>query len=146
MARIPTLSDGQPLTYEVINKIIEKLGSIKDPTQDQSQDILVYNRKINPSSKDKIQIVSAEKGFNFTASKIDHTETVQFEKEFSKMPVVVASVIDPAKGGSPDMIAFTIFDQTLKDFKIKLKVLKSSKKEIPLRISYIAIGTSGTSK
>ena len=145
MARIPALSDGQPLTYELINKIIEKLASIKDPVEDQSQNIEVYGPNINRTSRGRTKIVSGTQAFNLSSDSVEQIFTIEYNKGkagtlFTKVPIVTATIVDPERGGSPEMATLTIIEQSPKEFKVKVKVIKSKKKNIPIRINYIAIG------
>lgn len=145
MARIPALSDGQPLTYELINKIIEKLGSIKDPVEDQSQNIEVYGPNINRTSSGRAKIVSGVASRSLSTDSVEQIFTIEYNQGksgtlFTKVPVVVATLVDPEKGGSPDMATLTIIEQSQKNFKVKVRVLKGKKKNIPIIINYIAIG------
>lgn len=147
MARIPTLSDGQPLTYEIINKIIEKLGSIKDPVDDQSQDIFVWGPDISPTAKDSARIISGQRDFTLKANDPAPNVTVQFKtrkgmggKVFTKVPIVVATVVDPKKGGTADMATISIVETTTTEVTFNVRVLKASKSNISLTINYIAIG------
>lgn len=145
MARIPALSDGQPLTYELINKIIEKLGSIKDPIEDQSQNIEVYGPNINRTSRGRAKIVSGVASRSLKTSAVEEIFTIEYNQGkagtlFTKPPIVVATLVDSEKGADPDMATLTIIEQNQKNFKVKVRVLKSKKKNVPIIINYIAIG------
>lgn len=142
MARIPALSDGQPLTYELINKIIEKLGSIKEPAEDQSPNILFFGPNLKQTSKDTTIVICGSHSFNMPANAPSNPVTVKFKsgKKFIKPPIVTANIVDPVKGGSPDMATLVITEQKVDEFVVKVSVLKSNKKAIPLQINYIAVG------
>lgn len=147
MARIPTLSDGQPLTYELINKIIEKLGSIKEPSEDQSQNVEIFGPSIGQTSKDTVRIFCGTKPITMTANSVSQNFDVSFNQSgnkegtiFSKTPIIVATIVDTQKNDGVDMAAYTILEQSPKDFKIKVQMIKKRDKAVTLSLNYIAIG------
>lgn len=143
MARIPALSDGQPLTYELINKIIEKLGSIKEPAEDQSPNILFFGPNLKQTSKDTTIVMCGSYSFNMPASAPSTSITVKFNKsgkKFIKPPIVTATILDPIKGKTPDLATLVIMEQKTDEFVAQVGILTSKKKAIPLQINYIAIG------
>jgi len=143
MARVPALNDGQPLTYELINKIIEKIGSIKEPREDQSQNIEILGPRIGRTEEDKVKIVVGTHAFNLSGNAVNQNEKITFKNSpFSKVPFVVASIIDIDGKKNPDAnmptVVITGVDQAF--FEAKVFVLKAKKKNVPLQISYMAIG------
>jgi len=61
-------------------------------------------------------------------------------KVFTKVPIVVATVVDPKKGGTADMATISIIETTTTEVTFNVRVLKASKSNISLTINYIAIG------
>lgn len=148
MARVPVLNDGQPLTYELINKIIEKLASIKEPSEDQSQNVEIFGPNIGQTSKDTVRIFCGSSSITMNANSVSQNFTIEFKNNknkggstiFTKPPVVVATIVDTQKDDGVDMAVYTIIEQSPKDFKVKIQMIKKRDKAVTLRLNYIAIG------
>lgn len=149
MAGLNTISEGQPITYELINTIIAKLQDIPTLTENFGQDIEVYGKDLGQSEKDRVKIVTGIKQFEIKANDINTNFSVAYEKggNFSKDNiVVVCSIVDRdtsagKKGGSGVQMAnATITKISKTDFEVNVRILKSVKNNVALELHYIAIG------
>ena len=73
-------------------------------------------------------VISGSHSFNMPANAPSTLEPVKFlsGKKFIKPPTVTATIVDPVKGGSPDMATLVITEQKTDQFIVKVSVLKSN--------------------
>lgn len=147
MARLNVISEGQPITYDVLNQIIQDLNNLqKNVPEDTDQNIEVEGPDIGRSDQDSVKIISGIKQFDIKGNDIVVNVDVKFPKgNFSKNSVVVvASVIDKnfgqGAGGGAQMANATITNISTNGFVARVQILKSVKKQVSLELHYIAIG------
>jgi hypothetical protein len=146
MARVNGISDGQPLTYELLNQIISEVNKIKDVPEDFGQNVEVYGPSLGMSEQDTVKVVSDVHQFDIKAKDITVNLDVKFKRggNFSKDNiVVVASIVDRAfgkSGGGAQMANVTITNITTTGFEARVQILKQVKQNISLELHYIAIG------
>jgi hypothetical protein len=149
MARINAVSEGQPLTYELINQIINEVNKIKEVPEDFGQSVEVYGPDLGMSEEDTVKIVTGEYEFSLTAKDLTRNLNIPFRSGksgtiFNKDNVIVtASVVDTAHGkkqGGVQMATLTITDVTKTNFEARIQVLKSVNDKVDLKVHYIAIG------
>ena len=149
MARINAVSEGQPLTYELINQIINEVNKIKEIPEDFGQNVEVYGPNLGMSEEDTVKIVTGEYEFELKSKNLDANLDIPFRSGksgtiFNKDNVIVtASIVDTAhgkKGGGIQMANLTITNVTKTQFEARVQVLKSINRNVPLKIHYIAIG------
>lgn len=146
MARVNAISEGQPLTYEILNQIISEINKIKDVPEDFGQNIEVYGPSIGMSEQDTVKIVADSKQFDVKAKDISTVVDVSFSRggNFSKDSViVVASIVDRSlgkTGGGAQMANVTITSVSNTGFQARVQILKAVKQNISLELHYVAIG------
>lgn len=146
MARVNGISDGQPLTYELLNQIISEVNKIKDVPEDFGQNIEVYGPSLGMSEQDTVKVVSDVHEFSVADNNITANVDVKFKRggNFSKDEIiVVASIVDRAfgkSGGGAQMANVTITNITTTGFEARVQILKKVKQKVPLELHYIAIG------
>lgn len=140
MARLNTISDGQPFTYQLLNGIIEAINDIKTPEgEDEEGDITIVGPGRGTSSRpliifDRDEVTIPE---NQTAI----TETAVFRTNFSnENPVVLATIVDPDAGDGTPMGYLTIKSVSQKNFTYRIKLIRKRTKSTNIQINYIAIG------
>lgn len=149
MARINAISEGQPLTYELINQIINEINKVKEIPDDFGQNIEMYGPDLGMSEQDTVKVATGVYEFNIKAKDIVKDIEVPFRSRktgtiFNKGNVVVtATVVDTATGkagGGTQMATLTITGVTKTGFKARVQILKSVEKNVTMKINYIAIG------
>ena len=149
MARINAISEGQPLTYELINQIINEVNKIKEIPEDFGQNIEVYGPDLGMSEEDTVKIVSGVYELEVKAKDITKQIDIPFRSGksgtiFNKDNVIVtASIVDRVHGkdnGGVQMANLTITNVTKTGFEAKIQILKAVKKNVSLQVHYIAIG------
>lgn len=149
MARINAISEGQPLTYELINQIINEVNKIKELPEDFGQNVEVYGPDLGMSEEDTVKIVSGVYEFDIKGKDISRDIDVPFRSRasgtiFNKDNVVVtASIVDRERGKSGagiQMATLTITNITKTGFEAKVRLIKSLKDTVTLQVHYIAIG------
>ena len=78
MARINAVSEGQPLTYELINQIINEVNKIKEVPEDFGQSVEVYGPDLGMSEEDTVKIVTGEYEFSLTAKDLTRNLNIPF--------------------------------------------------------------------
>lgn len=147
MARVNTISDGQPLTYDILNQIISEVNKIKDVPEDYGMNVEVYGPDMaGTSDQDTAKIISGT--YQFDIKEKDTTVNLEIPygrgAPFSKDNViVVASVVDKFLGkgtGGVQMANVTITGINKTKFEARVQILKSVKQKVALQLNYIAIG------
>lgn len=152
MARVNAISEGQPLTYDLINEIINQVNQVKELPDDFGQSVEVYGPDIGMSDQDTVKIVTGSEDFAFGVNDSSKSIEIKFKPQknkngviFSKNQViVVASVVDTEinkAGGGIQMANLTITSITKSGFEATVQILKAdSKKKLNMTVNYIAIG------
>lgn len=148
MARINAISEGQPLTYELINQIISEVNKIKELPEDFGQNVEVYGPDLGLSEEDTVKIISGVHEFEIKAKDTTVNIDVSFRKGgtiFNKDNIVLtASIVDTKHGkigGGVQMATVTVTEITKTGFSAKVQILKSvQKNNVTLFLHYIAIG------
>lgn len=152
MARINAISEGQPLTYDLINEIINQVNEVKEIPDDFGDAVEVYGPDLGKSQQDSVSIVTGSYKFNIGKNEISKDVEIKFNtkknngKIFNKDSVIVtASVVDVEIGknnGGIQMATLTITKITKTGFNARVQILKESDSQTTLKIHYIAIGAS----
>lgn len=146
MARVDPIQDGQPITYELFNQLIDAVNNPKGNDKTQ-QDVEVYILKQLGPKIEKTAVIDAGT-VSFTMPKNDTTKVVNIKYKsanFTEVPVVTATLLDTVKkGGGISLANITIIDVSKDSCDIKIKTLKSDDSETTLKINYIAIGAGST--
>lgn len=150
---ISVISEGQPLTYELINQIISTVNSIKQTTDEISQSIEVQGDLIGSKDEEKVIFQAGTATLDFSgASKTSAaraTARVKFSDRnvFSRIPYVTLGVQDPTsseQGGKNTFITTVVTDLTTKGFIIRARRLTSNAntERDQVTVHYIALGTA----
>lgn len=146
MARINVLSDGQPITYGLINQIINSINDLEPPERDTNQAIDVYGKGIRRGDNERIVIISdTESPVTISKNSIATNIEVKFKNGvFSSPPVVTATLVDSRRGDGISLANLTITEVAKTHFKAKIKLLQAADSETNLKINYIAVGAGTT--
>jgi len=151
---INVISEGQPVTYELINQIINTVNSIKQTSDEVSQIIEVYGGQRLGRSEDRKIIIQAGdfpldfgEGNSPKAARATANVTFPTESIFNTRPYVTLAVEDvssSSQGGKNSFITTTITDLTTKGFTVRSRRLTSNAnvEKDRVRVHYIAIGTA----
>lgn len=151
---INVISEGQPVTYELINQIINTVNSVKQTTDEVSQVIEVYGgQRLGRSEDRKIIIQAGDFALNFNegtgrrATRATAEVSFPTQSVFSVRPYVTLAVEDTtssAQGGRDSFITTTVSDLTTKGFRVRARrlVTNANTEQDIVRIHYIAIGTA----
>jgi len=139
MARMNTISDGQPFTYELLNNIIENLNALKEPEEGDEEFIEIDGTGKNEKRKPKIIFNRTDDIIPANQTSVDNT--VKFTSNFENdNPVVVATLIDPEKGGNIPVGYVVITGVTNHNFSYRIKLIRKREKSTSVRLNYIAFG------
>ena len=151
---INVISEGQPITYELINQIISTVNSVKQTTEEINQVIEVYGGERLGRAEDRKIIIQAgdfrlnfNEGTSTKAARANAEVSFPTQSVFSKRPYVTLAVEDgtsSSKGGKNSFITTTVTDLTTKGFTVRARRLTTNAnvEEDSVRIHYIAIGTA----
>lgn len=140
MARMNTISDGQPFTYELLNNIIENLNALKEPEEGDEEFIEIDGTGKNGKRKPKI-VFNRTDTITIPANQTAIDGTEKFLSNFDNdNPVVVATLIDPEVGGNIPIGYVIITNVTNKNFSYKIKLIRKREKGTNVRLNYIAFG------
>lgn len=140
MAKINTISDGQPFTYQLLNSIIESINEIKEP-EDSGDQIDVYGPGLNSNTKPKI--IFGKHDVTVPKDQTTFSGTANFQSSFTNdNPIVVATIVDRDEAGGTQLGYLTITSISNKSFKYKIRLMKSRGKDVTFDVNYIAIGVT----
>jgi hypothetical protein len=145
---INPISDGEPVTYELLNAIINQVNSIVVPSDDQAQIVKVYGNTIGRKEDDVVKIAVGSQEVNVTATGVVNDIKFNFPDgtNFQSSPYVTTSIIDyKGEGQGISIGSLTITSITNQNFTARLKLITDLKKATTVRVNYIAIGSGSTS-
>ena len=138
------ISDGQPVTYELLNAIINQVNSIVIPADDQKQDIMVVGNTIQTAEDDKVKIAVGSREIDIPVSGTKDENDIKFPSNtgFKAIPFITASIIDYKGAGQGISFAnATITSITKESFSVRVRLVSELKKTTTVRLNYIAIGS-----
>jgi hypothetical protein len=141
---ISPISDGQPITYELLNAIINQVNSIVIPADDQKQNIMVVGNTIQTAEDDKVKIAVGSREIDIPVSGTKDENDIKFPSNtgFKAIPFITASIIDYKGAGQGISFAnATITSITKESFSVRVRLVSELKKTTTVRLNYIAIGS-----
>lgn len=150
MTSITPISDGQPITYELINQIIGSINNLSKSTNEAGTERIIEVFGPNISATNNVQIYTGEFFINFgnirNAKESTATAQIQFgNKPFTAIPYVIMSVVDPSNDDNSEIsyVSLTAIDITRNGFTCKARRMvagKDNKNKDKLKVNFIAIG------
>jgi len=142
---INTITDGQPITYELLNQIIEQVNEVQVEQSDIKQIIEFYGDNLGRREDDRIKVACGSQSIRLEKGKTRFTENIKFPSNvgFDARPYVTATVIDNRLGTSGDgtsYAALTIVNLSKAGFDIRLDLIQAPSRNTSLVIHYIAVG------
>lgn len=142
---INPISDGQPITYDLLNQIISQVNDVTSYTDDVRQIIEIYGRGIGLREGNKIGIAvgSIVVSVPPNTQNIDKDVADTFHKvTFNEKPYITATVVDQrAKGGQGIQASIiTITDLSKEGFKGRVSLINQIETGTTINVHYIAIG------
>jgi len=141
---INPISDGQPVTYELLNAIINQVNSIVIPADDQKQNIMVVGNTIQTAEDDKVKIAVGSREIDIPVSGTKDENDIKFPSNtgFKAIPFITTSIIDYKGAGQGISFAnATITSITKESFSVRVRLVSELKKPTTVRLNYIAIGS-----
>lgn len=141
---INQISDGQPVTYELLNAIINQVNSIVIPSDDQKQNIIVVGNTIQTAEDDKVVIAVGSREVDIPVSGSKDENDIKFPSNtgFKAIPYITTSIIDYKGAGQGISFAnATITSITKESFSVRVRLVSELKKPTTVRLNYIAIGS-----
>lgn len=138
------ISDGQPVTYELLNAIITQVNSIVVPADDQKQNIMVVGNTIQTAEDDKVVIAVGSREIDIPVSGTKDENDIKFPSNtgFKAIPFITTSIIDYKGAGQGISFAnATITSITKESFSVRVRLVSELKKSTTVRLNYIAIGS-----
>jgi hypothetical protein len=138
------ISDGQPVTYELLNAIINQVNSIVIPADDQKQNIMVVGNTIQTAEDDRVKIAVGSREIDIPVSGTKDENDIKFPSNtgFKAIPFITASIIDYKGAGQGISFAnATITSITKESFSVRVRLVSELKKTTTVRLNYIAIGS-----
>jgi len=144
---INQISDGQPVTYELLNAIINQVNSIVIPDDDQKQNIIVVGNTIQTAEDDKVVIAVGSREVDIPVSGTKDENDIKFPSNtgFKAIPYITTSIIDYKGAGQGISFAnATITSITKESFSVRVRLVSELKKPTTVRLNYMAIGSGST--
>lgn len=141
---INQISDGQPVTYELLNAIINQVNSIVIPADDQKQNIIVVGNTIQTAEDDKVVIAVGSREVDIPVSGSKDENDIKFPSNtgFKAIPYITTSIVDYKGAGQGISFAnATITSITKESFSVRVRLVSELKKPTTVRLNYIAIGS-----
>ena len=141
MADINLINEGEPVTYELLNKIINKVNKFSDTDNDSSNAQVIKVSGIPSTEDNMVKVAVGSRKVNVLKAE-EKEVTIDFPENFKTNPFVVANIIDvlPKQQGI-SFGAVTITEITKQNFTAKIKLFTEEKKNASININYIALGT-----
>lgn len=148
MARVNPISDGQPLTYELLNQIINAVNDIKVEQRDIRKsiiDVIANNIKGDDDEIVKVRLGTLELEFIKGEAGARKSVTWGSRVTFTEKPFVAISVEDPTEKNIVLPVP-VLFNVTKEGFSVRAKRLTAGVQDgvsaDTLLVHYIAIGPS----
>lgn len=134
------LPNGLPVTYDLLDYILERLNKLQQATSKAANQQNVRVEGLSTVADNDVVILTREQKFRAKGAK--DTVEINFPGVvFTSRPMVVASIVDKdGKTKKGPQAYLTISDITLKGFKANTFYSGASTDDIPVSIHYIAIG------
>lgn len=147
MANI-SLTPGEPITYDLIQNIIESINRLERITNQNSikptkkaQGVKVAGTRFRDI--DNVTILCGSEVFDIDQKQTYNT-TIKFDgATFGSVPHVVVSVADVAGRGDiikPPYATLAIGSVSKTEFNVRVDVIKVDAKNTKLKVNYIAVG------
>jgi hypothetical protein len=150
MTSITPISDGQPVTYELINQIIGSINNLSKSTSEAGTERIIEVFGPNISQTNNVQLFIGEFFINFgsikNAKESTATAEVEFgKKPFSALPYVIMSVVDPSNETNSEIsyVSLTAINITKSGYTCKARRMvsgKDNRNKDKLKVNFIAIG------
>jgi hypothetical protein len=157
MTNLNVVPEGSPLTYELINQMINAINDLQKGDGGLNQIIDVYGARIGTKEDDKVLIFAGEFDLKFSAVSSGQSKSLTARQQvkfpsrnnFTKKPYVAIAIEDPSVGsGNTSFIIATLSDVKRDGFLVRARRLLSPKgtaEADKVKGTYIAIG-AGVSK
>ena len=139
MARLNTISDGQPFTYQLLNQMIEVINAI--PQIDDEENSPVEIRGPGGTSKNKPMILFGSDTVDIPENQTGAEGEAKFSSNFdNENPIVVATLVDPKAGGAIPIGYLTLTSVTNNRLKYRVKLIRKRPNTTTVLINYVAFG------
>jgi hypothetical protein len=138
-----SISDGQPFTYELLNKIIEELNAIKVPDTDKGEDSAVEIVGRGSNDKNKPLIIFGYHSITIPANQTGQADTIPFHGATNfdnQNPIVMATLVDPVASGTVPVGYLIITKVTNKNFDCRVKLIRKRTNSTTVGVNYVAFG------
>jgi hypothetical protein len=148
MANI-SLTPGEPITYDLIQNIIESINRLERVTNQNStkptkkaQAVKVAGTRFRDI--DNVTILCGSEVFDIDQKQTYNTKIKFDGASFGSVPHVVVSVADVDGRGSdtinPPYATLSIGSVSKTEFSVRVDIIKVSAKNTKLKVNYIAVG------
>jgi hypothetical protein len=142
MARINTISDGQPFTYQLLNQIIQSINDIKEP-EEGNEELIEIRGPETSNSKNKPLVIFDSDTLTIPENQTSRDATRAFRGGgFNSNPIVIATLVDPEAGGTVPIGYLIVTKVTNNNFTYRVKLLRKRTKSTNVEINYVAFGTT----
>lgn len=153
MASIPRISDGQPVTYEFLNILVDAVNKLSNPeTGGANQDIEVTGSSYSLNKNDPVAIVVGRFTLEFgaltgRASGSVRAKTIQFDGQFKNTPLVFLSAVDDTAdaANTTSYISVVATKVSKTSFTCRGRRTYAGKKAVQedtITVNFVAIGTA----
>lgn len=152
MASIPRISDGQPVTYEFLNLLVDAVNQLSNPeTGGANQDIEVTGSSYSLNKNDPVAIVVGRFTLEFGAltgrGGSVRAKTIQFDGQFKNTPLVFLSAVDDTadEANTTSYISVVATKVSKTSFTCRGRRTYAGKKamqEDNITVNFVAIGTA----
>lgn len=149
MARVNPISDGQPLTYELLNQIINAVNDIKIEQEDVKRSIIdVLAPTIKGADDEIIKIRCGTLELDFSKGEAGAKTSVTWgdKVNFSEKPYILVTLEDPTVSAKEHLLPVSVlYNVTKNGFSIRAKRVTANPNTTSadqIIVNYMAIGPS----
>jgi hypothetical protein len=141
---INPISDGQPVTYELLNQIIEQVNKVSvSDTTDVKQIVEVRGRGIAYQENDRAVIAAGKITIAIPKTQSIPIQTVTFPVTFTQTPYVTLTIVDTSISkttGGLQAATATVVELNQTTMKVIIKLIRQVEVATSIQLHYIAVG------
>ena len=141
---INQVSDGQPITYELLNQIIEQVNKVSVVDEpDIKQIVTVKGVGIDESEGSRTVIAVGQITVNIPRTSDIPQVPINFPVSFTRNPYISLTIVDTefgVKGAGINAATVTVTDLTKSNMKIKVRLIRQVDRATSVQLHYMAIG------
>lgn len=143
---INQISDGQPITYELLNQIIEQVNKVStSDLNDVKQIVEVIGSGIKRTEDARAIIAAGSITVVIPKTSNIPIQTIKFSEIFAANPYVSVTIVDvntSKQDGGLNAATATVVGLTASEMQVKIQLIRQIESATSIRLHYIAVGPS----